>query len=218
MATSTLKDIKIMGEGTYPGGTYKKVRINGQGKINGNLECNKIKIFGDSRFNGDVKVQEFSLFGAGHVKESLDGSTFEIFGSLDVGKKVTGDVCSVRGSLSSVDAIEMDKLTVNGGLRSEGLLNVGELTMKLGHFTSRVKEIGGEKITIKGKRVNLFGKQQELVADSIEGDRIYLEFTTAKVVRGNKITLGRGCNIDHLEYRQQFKAHKTSSVGNVSRI
>jgi cytoskeletal protein CcmA (bactofilin family) len=212
------KNIKIFGEGTSPGGSYYKVRIKGQGNIKGDIDCHTINIFGDSRFNGTVKVKEFKLFGSTTVHDEFMGGKNKIFGSLDIRKKMTGGICEVRGWLSSADAIEMDEMCVKGGLNLEGLLNVGELRMRLGNATSRVKEIGGEFISVKGKRFNLFGGQQELVAETIEGDTIHLDYTTAKIVRGKHVTLGPGCNIDLVEYETGYKRHKTSQVKEAKRV
>ena len=58
----------------------------------------------------------------------------------------------------------------------------------------------------------------ELVADIIEGDDIYLENTHAKVVRGNNITLGPGCEIAFVEYKNDFKQDKEATVGDCSNV
>ena len=41
--------------------------------------------------------------------------------------------------------------------------------------------------------------------ESVEGDDIYLEYTTAKVVRGNTVRLGAGCKIDLVEYKTSLE-------------
>ena len=50
-----------------------------------------------------------------------------------------------------------------------------------------------------------FGKEVgSLAAKVIEGDDIYLENTTADMVRGNKVKIGPGCQIGVVEYRDDF--------------
>ena len=55
--------------------------------------------------------------------------------------------------------------------------------------------------------------KNELTADVIEGDNVYLENTTARVVRGNNITIGQGCKIEMVEYKEDFKTEGKSEVG-----
>jgi hypothetical protein len=48
--------------------------------------------------------------------------------------------------------------------------------------------------------------------DTIEGDDIYLEHTTAKVMRGDTVDIGDGCEIDLVEYRTDLKKTPDASV------
>ena len=57
-----------------------------------------------------------------------------------------------------------------------------------------------------------FGRNSGLSTNSIEGDDIYLEYTKAKAVRGNNIILGPGCEIELVEYKDNFKQDDTSEV------
>ena len=52
----------------------------------------------------------------------------------------------------------------------------------------------------------------------IEGDIIYLENTTADIVRGQTIVLGRGCQIGSIEYGVNLSQHPSSEVGHAQRI
>ena len=58
----------------------------------------------------------------------------------------------------------------------------------------------------------------KLTVDIIEGDDIYLENTHAKVVRGNNITLGPGCEIELVEYKNDFKQDKEAEIGTHRKI
>ncbi|MNR67595.1 hypothetical protein D3C85_1916860 [compost metagenome] len=46
----------------------------------------------------------------------------------------------------------------------------------------------------------------------IEGDDIYLENTRAKVVRGNQVVIGPGCEIDLVEYKVLLEKKKGANV------
>ena len=57
-----------------------------------------------------------------------------------------------------------------------------------------------------------------LNAEIIEGDEIYLENTKAKVVRGNRVTIGPGCDIDFVEYQNHFQCEKGTKVGSYKKL
>ena len=47
--------------------------------------------------------------------------------------------------------------------------------------------------------------KNELSCNLIEGDNVYLENTIAKTVRGNNVTIGPGCKIELVEYKNNLK-------------
>ena len=81
-----------------------------------------------------------------------------------------------------------------------------------------------QKLQLKRGKLNFFKNRiihtggKELTADIIEGDDIYLENTHAKVVRGNNITLGSGCEIELVEYKNDFKQDKEAEIGTHRKI
>ncbi|WP_052475838.1 hypothetical protein [Cohnella kolymensis] len=81
------------------------------------------------------------------------------------------------------------------------------------------KEIGGGKINVRKASTlnpfNLFFKPSayaQLFASVIEGDEVYLENTKADIVRGNRVTIGKGCDIGIVEYKEDFKQLKGAAV------
>jgi cytoskeletal protein CcmA (bactofilin family) len=113
---------------------------------------------------------------------------------------------------------------MKGVFTVEGLLNAGSVEMKT-HSKCRIKEIGGEKIDIRrgtGSVVKrLIGAfylpsdffEGVLYVDTIEGDDIYVEHTSAKTIRGTNVVIGPGCHIDHVEYTNRFLKSDDSNVG-----
>jgi len=51
-----------------------------------------------------------------------------------------------------------------------------------------------------------------LTAESIEGDRVYLESTQADVVRGREVSIGPSCRIRRVEYSQSLQVDPTAEV------
>jgi hypothetical protein len=50
------------------------------------------------------------------------------------------------------------------------------------------------------------------MVESLEGDNIYLEHTTAKVVRGKQAALVPECDIRLVDYQTSYKSHKTAKA------
>ena len=104
----------------------------------------------------------------------------------------------VTGNISSAGDCNAEIFTVGGGLTIDGLLNADIVKINL-YWSCKVREIGGSEITVKKsgklsflglKLIVTPGGQNELIANIIEGDSVYLENTTAKVVRGTDVTIG----------------------------
>ncbi len=108
----------------------------------------------------------------------------------------------MRGYLTAAGNVELERMNFKGGFNITGLLNVGDLQMNLQDAPSKVGDIGGEKIIIKSR--GFLKRSYTLEAQVIEGDNIYLEHTTANIVRGNDIEIGPNCHIDKVEYRTSF--------------
>ncbi|MCG5026996.1 bactofilin, partial [Anoxybacillus flavithermus] len=121
----------------------------------------------------------------------------------------------VHGELEIGGDCSAERLEMEGRFTIGGLLNADHIEVKM-FGPCRAKEIGGETIMVKKHGVSLFKKlffPAELTADVIEGDIIYLEHTAAKTVRGNRVTIGPGCQVERVEYREAFECDKESKVG-----
>ncbi len=103
-----------------------------------------------------------------------------------------------------------------GKINIKGLLSVDNIEIIL-QRRSNITEIGGEKLSVrkedKGIFSNLFfNSRYILIVEEIEADEIYLEYTKCKVVRGNNIIIGEGCNIEKIEYNNELEVNEKSIV------
>lgn len=220
-------DLKIHGQGSSSGGKYKTVSIMGEGRIDGDVDCKNIKVYGEGKIDGSVKAANtVSIKGQTTIKGDLEAEKIKIQGEIDVGGEVFADEASITGNINIEGDCNAEVLTLEGGFKVGGLLNADILKINL-HWHCKVNEIGGSEITIKKegklsflglKNMLITGGHSELVTDLIEGDDIYLENTHAKVVRGNNITLGPGCEIGIVEYKNNFKQDKAAEVGTCNNI
>lgn len=225
-------DMKYSGLMTMPGGSYRRVKLEGMITIDGDLECDDIRTEGLFTGNGTVKSTKGKFNGSANIKGSVESDEVDVNGELKVGEDLSVQDIDVegrlfvKGSVASENIDMIGELKVGGNCDAEvfnckgtfkvdGTLNAGEINASL-YAAAHVKEIGGEKISIRkgdNKAVGIlstlftpiiFGKTH-LTVETIEGDDVSIEHTTAKVVRGDKVAIGDGCEIDLVEYRTDFK-------------
>ena len=232
MTTTNLSDLKISGKGSANGGNYDKIHINGKGNLNGDFVCNDLKVAGSCDIYGNITTKTGKIHGASDVKGNLTAETLDLQGSTDVlGMTNVGNLemqgaMNIKNSLTSNNIKAKGSFTVGTDLQAEifsmqgnfnigGLLNSGTIDAKI-YASCSAREIGGEKIHIRRGRTHIFrsliksilgnfGLNDGLTTDSVEGDEVYLEYTTAKVVRGKNVRIGPDCVIDLVEYSNTYE-------------
>lgn len=221
-------DLKINGQSSSAGGNYNAVIINGEGKIAGDLDCIKLKINGRCDINGNVKAESVEVYGTNSIKGNLEAERAKIHGTADINGNLAVNKAEIHGSIDVEGYCNAEIFNIEGTFDIKELLNAGVLKLSL-YGPSKAREIGGEKITVqskgkydllslKDKLMSSIGQGKELTADIIEGDEIYLENTQAKVVRGDNIELGPGCEIELVEYKGSFKQDEKAELGTPKKI
>ncbi|MGH0587309.1 cytoplasmic protein [Bacillus mycoides] len=223
--------LTVNGSGSSAGGDYNKVKIRGEGTISNHMSCNEFKTYGTSDVRGNMKVKNYVVYGDSGVQGNVDTECIKVYGNtqmygdahiektkvrgmIEVKGKFSGDFVDVKGALNVKGDIEVEELLLTGGLESDGLLNAENIEISLRFEGSKVREIGGKKITVRKKvRINPFTSHAgSLQTSIIEGDDIYLEHTIADVVRGNHVIIGPGCEISVVEYHTSFNLKGNSVV------
>jgi len=221
----TLNDARVAGDGTIGGGEYGTITINGAGTITGDVQCRELKMNGAGKAKGAVKADSIAVNGAGTFDGPVQAGEMQVNGSSDVhagmgvGRLLVRGTCGVDGGVAAHEVDVRGDLRIGGDLTAEkftgegrfvvnGLLNADVIDMKL-HGRSSAREIGGERITLRVPDgfTSIFSmfSDRRLIADSIEADDVYLIDTTAKVVRGARVTLGEGCEVELVEYTETFE-------------
>jgi len=232
---STVGNLRITGSSTAAGGLYDRVKIVGEGIIEGDMTCSHLRCVGTLEMEGDLQgghigiVGTFSLTGDLQTDRMKNSGTVSIRGDADIGTltgsgtievkgRMQGTHIGVQGHIAADGDCEVDVFKLKGMFDIGGLLNAGEVDIRL-FQASTVKEIGGEKIRIRKASLlnplSLFFRPSAhaaVTASVIEGDDIYLEHTRAKVVRGNQVVIGPGCEIDLVEYKVLLEKKKGANV------
>jgi cytoskeletal protein CcmA (bactofilin family) len=233
------KDLKINGEGNISGGIFSDIHINGHGKISGDVTCDIFKCNGDSKvlgnmnsntakingsttITGDLKSKEFKVLGYSKIKGSVESNETKINGQVEIEGSLTSDEIKINGEADVNLDCSAEKFDANGRFRIGGFLNAEDVNIKL-YGPCSVKEIGCSKITVKkGNVLNFRGLIRSifpsienfggLSVDLIEGDDINLENTRAKIVRGNDVNIGAGCEIELIEYKSTLQKSGEAKV------
>ncbi|MFY4775407.1 hypothetical protein [Metabacillus sp. RGM 3146] len=226
-------DLKISGNMQVAGGSFKDVLISGVGILTTDVECDFFKISGSAETKGNVLSKRGKVSGKTDIEGNLISEEFEVFGKMNVNGSGQIKEMKVEGTSAFKGSLSTEKLNVKGSIevgkdcnaeefksrgnfQIGGLLNAENIDMQL-HWRSKAKEIGGETIVVKRGRGSSLKKilkalflpaeflEGTLTADTIEGDTIHLEYTKAKVVRGQKVYIGTGCEIELVEYTDHFE-------------
>lgn len=220
---STSGSSKVMGNITAV-----EVTTSGMCRVNGDVESGLIKTSGTNDISGNVKAEEFKTSGTSKVGGDVAAEIIDVSGNITIGGNVDSENIVISGLMSAGGDCNSERFETSGAFKIGGLLNAGTIKVKLGG-RSNVREIGGERIEVKrwkhwgllgfeGLIKNLFNYEVKLSCESIEGDEITLECTNAKVVRGNNITIGRGCEIDTVEYTGTLNTIEDAVVKDIKKV
>ena len=242
MADETRADVKINGDGSLTGGAYGAVTINGAGTVNGDIDCTDyrvngagthngrlvaktITVNGTATFNGELQAIDMTVNGDSSVRDGAGISKLSIKGNASFGGSIASHDVVVKGFLRTGGDCESEAFSCEGAFTVAGLLNAGIVDVKL-YGPCSAREIGGEKITVREPgtgfssftQIFTFWAEKRLTADSIEGDDVTLELTTAKTVRGRNVNIGEGCRVDLVEYSGSYTIAPGATVGEARQV
>ena len=222
------RDLKIYGQGSSSGGKFKNVIIKGSGHIKGDTESVNVKIYGDGQFDGNLMAEDtISVKGQTEFNGELKTGNFKIQGEVQVKGEVFVDETSLTGNITTENNFNAENFKLEGGFTIKGLLNADKIKINM-YWPCKVYEIGCSEIAVKkDAKISFLGlkdmikpnsENKILTCDNIEGDLIYLENTNAKIVRGKNVTIGAGCKIELVEYKDTFKKDDKSIVDKYNKI
>jgi cytoskeletal protein CcmA (bactofilin family) len=208
-------DGKIEGVGTFAGGVYGDLKINGVCTINGDLEVDSLDVDGVCTINGNLTAKVFDCDGVLTIKGNLRSGTIDIDGVVSVdGNKAEADRIECDGILSVKGEISADEIVSDGRLYAEEI--VGDSITINSHWKSGIRRVlfrFGENIG--GAIMGLAGKDNSKlsVIGLIEGTTVELKGVRAKSVSGQDVTIGKNCEIERVEASGMLSIHPSSRVG-----
>ena len=238
--TTKRGDVRISGAGTIATGTYRTVSVSGSATLAGDVDCTDFKVSGAAEGDGTLRAENVTVHGTlgyrgdaevGNLRvtgtasfHTLKGADVSASGTLAV-DALSATTVKVLGFLNVLGDCEAERFETQGAFTVAGLLNAGVVDVTLGGKCS-AGEIGGEAVAVRigvGALKRFVtslvpGGELRLTADSIEGDDVRLEHTTARAVRGTTVVIGQGCEIDLVEYTGEYSAAPDAKVKTVRKV
>ena len=192
-------------------------------KVEGSIDCReRLSTSGSFQCNGSVQAQELKCSGSFQAQGRVSGGEFRVSGSMRAESGVHCREFRSSGSSRIQGDLEGEYVQLKGLTKISGLLNAETVEISAG-ASSEIGDIGGSTITVQREDSTFrifgcsFGRTPSLRTNTIEGDRVELEYTTAKVVRGKQVIIGEGCKSDRVEYTETFQA-RPDTVGQAVKI
>jgi cytoskeletal protein CcmA (bactofilin family) len=200
-------------------------QISGSGSVEGNLDTVEGRISGSGVVEGDLRAGKLKISGSGKIMGSVNADELTVSGSASVQKSVGAQNVRIEGSAKIGQDCSAESFEADGGFEIGGLFSADEVKIRIYGMKSKAREIGGGRITVALGPALGFIKSlvagfmnPVLEVDTIEGDEIVLENTSARVVRGNSVTIGSGCDIGTVEYKDYYTKTIDSTVGTQTKL
>lgn len=225
------EEIKTAGSCTITGNLRaEEAKTAGTCKIQGNLTSDLFRCSGSQKIGGDLRGKYLRVNGSLRVGGGVEGDKFVSRGSFNIQGLLTADEIDVQlGGNCRVEEMGGEKIQVrrkgtswewDGAGLKKGLDNIATKLDKFGERFGVEIDIDSEKLSQElgslGKKIQLniggWGSGT-LEVNLIEGDEIKLEWTKAQIVRGKEVFVGKGCEIERVEYYDTLEVDDEATIG-----
>ncbi len=212
-----MNDFKISGSGQMIGGEYGDVHVSGACKITGDIHCESIKVSGSAKSDGNIVCKGDMRISGAFKGGDVTANDINVSGGIKLGNIKGGNV-KISGGIKA-SSVEAENACISGSVKIDGLLNAENIYIECDD--SEVGSIGCTELEVNlhgecGKAILGIFKAKHcraLKTDTIEGDKISICYTTANVVRGKDVTIGKGCKIGRVEYTGTCTVDVEAEVG-----
>ena len=241
-------DMKISGAGVIGAGEYDEIRISGSAAVKGDVGCKSfhcsgsvqcdgvltceadVHVSGAIHMRGKLTADEIHVSGAVKGPEVRAVNTVKLSGGVKIDGLLAGKDVRVSGGLQ-VGGIEAENFFLSGAVDCAGLLNAERAELRLSIHDSTVLSIGGAEVCVepdeaslgkKGFFGSLFSHARRSgtlkVRESVEADVVELVNTECPLVTGGRVTIGKGCRIGTVRYRESLTADPEAEIGSSEKI
>lgn len=195
-----MNDIRINGKGTFAGGEYETVIVNGIAQCDGDLKARVVNVDGKFKNAGRLTAGTLDCDGMAEIQSDISAQNINVDGYLTVsdGTKIEAEKIECDGSIHVKGQISADEVQVDGYIRA--------------------REIVGDRVVIKSginRLAKLIFKDTSEI-ELIEATTLDLRGVTVQTVNGRDINIGPGCKIENLDCSGTLKIDSGSTVANIT--
>ncbi|WP_127587875.1 hypothetical protein [Paenibacillus koleovorans] len=223
MATDALHDFRMVGSTSSGGGKFRAVRTTGEVVFTGDVTAESCSFMGEVQVKGSLETRKLKLTGQCSVEQDLVLEQSGGVGQLAVGGSIRGGQLRLSGHVQAGRSCEAEGMKLTGLVDVGELISAEQLELSL-HGNCQAREIGGGTVVVKRSQLSKIKSLLSLkeagtmTCELIEGDVVHLEYVTADLVRGARVTIGNGCRIGRVEYRESLERHPKATIGSESRV
>jgi cytoskeletal protein CcmA (bactofilin family) len=229
-------NLEVEGKERVPGGLYDTVSVDGKLVVDGDLDARALVVQGTASVTGQTRIGRLEVAGKVELGGPVEAQSVLIQGKGELGGDLKGERVEVSGRLSVAGDVTVREFSASGRFEITGALRADQVSVEL-LTTSRAASIVASSVRVvtrpdnagtvvqvraRGVRItNVSGGQTQpsrLEVESVSGDTVTLEATTARRVSGRSVVLGPGCDIGRVEYREQLEVDPAATVGSAERV
>lgn len=217
------KELKTAGSCRVAGDVRAElIKTAGSCVIQGDVQADEVKIAGTQTVEGSLRAKEITSAGSLKVTEDVEAEKFLSRGGFEIGGLLSAEEIKIELGGGRVSEIGGTRLEV----RRRGRSFWGWRRVPHVHISSERERVRVRMLEDIFEEIGRIGEEVEravgeglgyafgwaegrgsgyLEADTIEADEIFLENTKARVVRGKKIQIGEGCEIESVEYSESLE-------------
>ncbi|WP_238653331.1 hypothetical protein [Paenibacillus piscarius] len=198
----------------------KPLKVYGSQTCRGDMEASSVEVLGHLHVRGKLTAARLRLRGECSVAHSCCTQELHSFGSLRTGS-LQAEKAAASGYLSVASSAHADEFRADGAVRIGRLSCTAAIHIELGSVC-RIRHMtceGGITISPSSRLLNIPMRPfRKLSCETIEGADITLYKTQAGLVCGHNVTVGPGCTIGEVRYRDRLTLHPQAQVGKITRI
>ena len=211
-----MNHLKVSGSGALIGGEYGEVALSGSNVISSDIKCKscsasgalkaeavacseRMQVNGACRFTGTVAAERFVLSGSLSCREILCGSA-SLKGSVAVAERITAKEYAVIQGAIQCQTLSAERVSIVFDGKSE------------------ILAIKGCSVSVTKKKHLLPMVQELCVTNSVEADEVSLSYLVCPRVVGKRVVIGKGCEIDLVQYSETAEISPDAKVKKIEKI
>ena len=200
---SDLRDLKIEGFGSSYGGEYNKVKLEGMTTIKDNIKCVSFVADGMCNLSGELVAEDIITEGTFKIKGNIKTKRMKMEGLANIELSVNADEIIAEGVIQC-NELSADKITIDGVCKASKIF--GESIVINSNFK------------VKVGLFNIFKNPNVSSADLIECTEFKADGLNADIIRASKVTLGKYCSVNLVEYSESIDIHPEAKVKDIIKL